>query len=56
MFGLMELDQAFNGARFALGIRNSHDKTMRLAMTVGIIPRVRLRQYELPRGLPTRTR
>jgi hypothetical protein len=35
MFGLMELDQGFNGARFALGIRNSHDKTMRLALTVG---------------------
>jgi Domain of unknown function (DUF932) len=35
MFGLMELDQSFNGARFALGIRNSHDKTLRLAMTVG---------------------
>jgi hypothetical protein len=25
----------FTGARFALGIRNSHDKTMRLALTVG---------------------
>jgi hypothetical protein len=35
MFGLMELDQTFTGCRFALGIRNSHDKTMRLAMTVG---------------------
>ena len=35
MFGLMELDQTLTGCRFALGIRNSHDKTMRLAMTVG---------------------
>lgn len=35
MFGLMELDQTFAGCRFALGLRNSHDKTMRLAMTVG---------------------
>lgn len=35
MFGLMELDHGFNGARFALGLRNSHDKTMRLALTVG---------------------
>jgi Domain of unknown function (DUF932) len=35
MFGLMELDQTFTGCRFALGLRNSHDKTMRLAMTVG---------------------
>jgi hypothetical protein len=31
----MELDQTFDGARFALGLRNSHDKSMRLAMTIG---------------------
>jgi hypothetical protein len=35
MFGLIEMEHGFTGARFALGIRNSHDKTMRLAMTVG---------------------
>jgi len=35
LFGLLELDQTFTGCRFALGLRNSHDKTMRLAMTVG---------------------
>jgi hypothetical protein len=48
MFGLIELDQTFYGGtlpveggaqtyscRFAIGIRNSHDKSMRLAMTVG---------------------
>ncbi len=35
MFGVMELDQGMHGARFALGIRNSHDKTFRLAITVG---------------------
>jgi hypothetical protein len=35
LFGLMELEHTFEGCRFALGIRNSHDKTMRLAMTVG---------------------
>lgn len=35
MFGIMELETTFNGCRFALGIRNSHDRTMRLAMTVG---------------------
>jgi hypothetical protein len=35
MFGLIELEEGFTGARFALGLRNSHDKTMRLAMTVG---------------------
>jgi hypothetical protein len=35
LFGLMELEHTFEGCRFALGLRNSHDKTMRLAMTVG---------------------
>ncbi|MGA2147317.1 MAG: DUF932 domain-containing protein [Bryobacteraceae bacterium] len=35
MFGVMELDQGMDGARFALGIRNSHDKSFRLAITVG---------------------
>src|ERR1700737_2440906 len=35
MFGIMELETTFNGCRFAIGIRNSHDKSMRLAMTVG---------------------
>lgn len=34
-FGLLELSHGFTGARFALGLRNSHDKTMRLALTVG---------------------
>lgn len=36
MFGLMELDQGFNGARFALGIRNSHSKVFRLSIVVGL--------------------
>src|SRR6266571_3410283 len=35
MFGIMELDQGMHGARFALGIRNSHDKSFRLSITVG---------------------
>jgi hypothetical protein len=35
MFGVMELDQGMHGARFALGVRNSHDKSFRLAITVG---------------------
>jgi hypothetical protein len=35
MFGVMELDQGMHGARFTLGIRNSHDKSFRLAVTVG---------------------
>jgi len=35
MFGIMELETTFQGCRFALGVRNAHDKSMRLAMTVG---------------------
>src|SRR5215831_4378227 len=35
MFGVLDLEAGFTGVRFALGIRNSNDKTMRLAMTVG---------------------
>jgi hypothetical protein len=34
-FGLIEMEHGFTGAWFALGLRNSHDKTMRLALTVG---------------------
>jgi hypothetical protein len=36
MFGVMELDQGMEGARFVLGLRNSHDKSFRLAVTVGL--------------------
>lgn len=35
MFGVMEIDQGMQGARFALGIRNSNSKLFRLAVTVG---------------------
>jgi hypothetical protein len=35
MFGVMELDQSQYGVRFALGLRNSHDRTMALGITVG---------------------
>jgi hypothetical protein len=35
MFGVMEIDQGMEGARFALGIRNSNSKQFRLAVTVG---------------------
>src|SRR2546425_8673806 len=35
LFGIMELETQFHGCRFALGIRNAHDKSMRLALTVG---------------------
>jgi hypothetical protein len=35
LFGVLELELGFEGARFALGIRNANDKSMRLALTVG---------------------
>ena len=35
MFGVMELDQGMDGARFALGIRNSNAKRFRFSITVG---------------------
>ena len=35
LFGIVELETMFEGCRFAIGIRNAHDKSMRLAMTVG---------------------
>ena len=35
MFGVLDLDTGMHGCRFSIGVRNAHDKTMRLAMTVG---------------------
>ena len=35
MFGALDLDTGMHGCRFSIGIRNAHDKSMRLAMTVG---------------------
>jgi Domain of unknown function (DUF932) len=35
MFGILDLDSGMHGCRFSIGVRNSHDKSMRLAMTVG---------------------
>src|SRR5437899_10645074 len=35
MFGVLDLETAFEGCRFAIGIRNANDRSMRLAMTVG---------------------
>ena len=36
MFGVVTLNYEFNNCRFAIGIRNSNDKSMRLAMVVGL--------------------
>lgn len=35
MFGVMDLATGFEGCRFALGLRNSHDKTFRLSICCG---------------------
>ena len=35
LFGVLNLETSFDGCRFVIGIRNSNDKSMRLAMTVG---------------------
>ena len=35
LFGVAELEATFDGCRFSIGIRNSNDKSMRLALTVG---------------------
>lgn len=35
MFGVMDLEYGFSGCCYSIGIRNSNDKSMRLAMTAG---------------------
>src|ERR1700693_2281054 len=35
IFGVLDLETEMHGARFSIGLRNSHDKSMRLAMTCG---------------------
>ena len=36
MFGIVDLESSFDGCRFAIGVRNSHDKSFRLSLTVGL--------------------
>ena len=36
MFGVMDLEAGFTGCRFSIGLRNTHDKSMRLALVVGV--------------------
>jgi len=36
MFGVMDLTSGFQGCPFAIGLRNSHDKSFRLSCTVGL--------------------
>jgi hypothetical protein len=35
LFGVLDLEQGFDGARYSLGLRNANDKSMRIALTVG---------------------
>jgi hypothetical protein len=35
LFGVMDLDNEFEEGRFSIGLRNSNDKSMRLALTAG---------------------
>lgn len=35
MFGVMDLDMEYSECRFSIGLRNSNDRTMRLALTAG---------------------
>jgi hypothetical protein len=35
MFGVLDLETQMEGCRFSIGLRNSHDKSFRLALTVG---------------------
>ena len=35
MFGVLDLATEIHGCRFSIGLRNSHDKSMRLALTCG---------------------
>ncbi len=36
MFGVLDLETSFDGCRFAIGIRNANDKSMRLGLTSGL--------------------
>jgi len=36
MFGVLDLETAFDGCRFAIGIRNANDRSMRLGLTSGM--------------------
>ena len=36
MFGVVDLESQMEGCRFSIGIRNSHDKSLRLGLTAGI--------------------
>lgn len=49
MFGVLDLETQMDGCRFSIGIRNSHDKSLRLFLTAGL----RLLEYGLQRRFRT---
>ena len=61
MFGVLDLETAFNGCRFAIGLRNANDRSMRFSVTTGYrvfvcrasslrsLPSIR-RTFQLPIG------
>jgi hypothetical protein len=51
-FGVLDLATEMEGCRFSIGLRNSHDKSMRLAMTCGY----RVLKHGVRRGLHSGTR
>jgi len=36
MFGVLDLETQMEGCRFSIGVRNSHDKSLRLGLTAGL--------------------
>src|SRR3989449_3553005 len=36
LFGVLDLENGFEGCRFSIGLRNANDKSMRLALTCGL--------------------
>ena len=36
LFGVLDLENGFEGCRFSIGLRNANDRSMRLALTVGV--------------------
>ena len=50
MFGVLDLETGFEGCRFSIGIRNSHDKSFRLAVTAGLQSHC-LRKHDVQRRL-----
>jgi len=36
MFGALDLDYEYSDVRFSIGLRNANDKSMRLALVIGV--------------------